>query len=129
MIEEHRIYKIRGKWEWYEIAYFNHFLLTWIYVNLWSIIPHFYIGSTIIGRAIQIEKLIKPNKALIIYGARRVRKTTLLNDFLSHFKWKYRIDSGDNMRIQHLFSLSLEYTIHPVLGRLLSQGHKNYSIH
>jgi len=57
-----------------------------------------------IARAIHIEKLIKPNKALILYGARRVGKTTLLNDFLLHSKWKYRIDSGDNIRIQHLFA-------------------------
>ncbi|MBK7257494.1 MAG: ATP-binding protein [Ignavibacteriae bacterium] len=38
-----------------------------------------------------------------MYGARRVGKTTLLKDFLSHSKLKYRIDSGDNIRLQHVF--------------------------
>ncbi len=56
-----------------------------------------------ISRAIHIEKLLKPKKALIIYGARRVGKTTLLNEFLSNTKLKYRLDSGDNIRIQHIF--------------------------
>jgi predicted AAA+ superfamily ATPase len=54
-------------------------------------------------RAIQIDKLLKPKKVLILYGARRVGKTTLLKEFLSRTKLKYRIDSGDNIRIQHLF--------------------------
>jgi predicted AAA+ superfamily ATPase len=52
---------------------------------------------------VYIEKLLKPRKVLILYGARRVGKTTLLKDFLSHSNLKYRIDSGDNIRIQHLF--------------------------
>jgi predicted AAA+ superfamily ATPase len=54
-------------------------------------------------RAIQIDKLLKQKKVLILYGARRVGKTTLLKDFLSRTTLKYRIDSGDNIRIQHLF--------------------------
>jgi uncharacterized protein len=57
-----------------------------------------------IRRAIRIEELILPGKVLILYGARRVGKTTLLTDFLAHTKWKYRLDSGDNMRLQHLFA-------------------------
>ena len=52
---------------------------------------------------VYIEKLLKPRKVLILYGARRVGKTKLLKDFLSHSNLKYRIDSGDNIRIQHLF--------------------------
>jgi len=57
-----------------------------------------------IKRYYNLEKLIKPNKALIIYGARRVGKTTLLNDFLSRTKLKYKLDSGDNIRIQQILS-------------------------
>ena len=56
-----------------------------------------------IDRTIQIDKLLKPKKVLILYGARRVGKTTLLKEFLSRSTLKYRIDSGDNIRIQHLF--------------------------
>ena len=57
----------------------------------------------VIDRTVHIERLLKPKKVLILYGARRVGKTTLLKDFLSHSKLKYRIDSGDNIRLQHLF--------------------------
>lgn len=56
-----------------------------------------------IPRAIQINKFLKPQKVLILYGARRVGKTTLLKDFLSKTKLKYRFDSGDNIRIQRIF--------------------------
>jgi uncharacterized protein len=56
-----------------------------------------------IKRAIDLEKLIRPTKVQIIYGARRVGKTTLLKDYLSRTELKYRIDSGDNIRIQNLF--------------------------
>jgi predicted AAA+ superfamily ATPase len=57
-----------------------------------------------IKRYYNLEKLVKPNKALIIYGPRRVGKTTLLNDFLSLTKLKYKLDSGDNIRIQEIFN-------------------------
>jgi uncharacterized protein len=60
-------------------------------------------GDSMISRAIHIEKLLKPKKVLILYGARRVGKTTLLKEFLSKTKLKYRLDSGDNIRIQHIF--------------------------
>jgi predicted AAA+ superfamily ATPase len=47
------------------------------------------------------SKLV-PNKALIIYGPRQAGKTTLLTDFLSETKLKYKLDSGDNIAIQHI---------------------------
>lgn len=53
-----------------------------------------------IKRFYNIKQLLKPNKVLIIYGARRVGKTTLLNDFLQKTKLKYKLDSGDNIRTQ-----------------------------
>ena len=49
-----------------------------------------------------LDKYIKKNRALIIFGPRRVGKTTLLQNFLSGTKLKYRLDSGDNIRIQNL---------------------------
>ena len=55
-----------------------------------------------IKRAYKVESLVKPGKALIIYGPRRVGKTTLLNEFLSGTKWKYKLDSGDNIKIQQI---------------------------
>ncbi len=51
-----------------------------------------------------LTQLLKENRALIIYGPRRAGKTTLLNNFLSNNNLKYRLDSGDNIRIQELLS-------------------------
>lgn len=46
---------------------------------------------------------LKPNKALIIFGPKRIGKTTLLQNFLKKTKLKYKLDSGDNIRVQNLF--------------------------
>ncbi|MBI4652708.1 ATP-binding protein [Candidatus Kuenenbacteria bacterium] len=51
-----------------------------------------------------LDKLLKPHKALIIYGPRRAGKTTLLNNFLNQTKLKFRLDSGDNIRVQNILS-------------------------
>ena len=51
-----------------------------------------------IERAYNLAKLIKRGKVLVLYGARRVGKTTLLNQFLAGTKLKYKLDSGDNIR-------------------------------
>lgn len=53
-----------------------------------------------------LDHYLKPNKALVVYGPRRVGKTTLLQNFLKQTKLKYKLDSGDNIRIQQLFSSS-----------------------
>jgi len=57
-----------------------------------------------IKRAYNLTKLIKPGKVLVLYGARRVGKTTLLNLFLAGTKLKYKLDSGDNIRTQQALS-------------------------
>jgi len=69
---------------------------------------------TMIKRAYNIKELIKPNKVLIIYGPRRVGKTTLLDNFLKDTPLKYKIDSGDNIRVRQIlgsqdFKQILEY--------------------
>lgn len=51
-----------------------------------------------------LNKIIKPNKALIIYGPRQVGKTTLLENFLSQCKMKYKLDSGDNIITQNILN-------------------------
>lgn len=43
-------------------------------------------------------------KVLVIYGPRRVGKTTMLNDFLPACRLRYRLDSGDNIKIQETLS-------------------------
>jgi hypothetical protein len=39
---------------------------------------------------------------LIVYGPRRVGKTTLLKELLENTKLKYRFDSGENIRVQEI---------------------------
>lgn len=57
-----------------------------------------------IKRAYKLEDLIKPNKVLVIYGPRRVGKTTLLNNYLTSTKLRYKLDSGDNIKTQLVLS-------------------------
>lgn len=62
----------------------------------------------------QIKDLIPDGKVLIIYGSRRVGKTTLLNNILSASGLKYKIDTGDSIKLHqilgsHDFDLLTEY--------------------
>ncbi len=61
-----------------------------------------------------IDKYLISNKVLVIYGPRQVGKTTLLKQFLENCGLKYKLDSGDNIKTQHLlgsqdFSLLKDY--------------------
>ncbi len=61
-----------------------------------------------------LDSRIQPNKVLIIYGPRRVGKTTLLHKFLQNRAYHYKLDSGDNIRTQQIlgsqdFSLITQY--------------------
>ncbi|MFZ2955720.1 MAG: ATP-binding protein [Candidatus Ozemobacteraceae bacterium] len=49
-----------------------------------------------------LGKFLRPNKVLVIFGPRQVGKTTLLKDFLEKTKIKYRLDSGENLRVQRI---------------------------
>lgn len=51
-----------------------------------------------------IEKLLKPGKILVIYGPRRVGKSTLLQNYLKQTSHRYRLDIGDNIRVQQALS-------------------------
>jgi len=51
-----------------------------------------------------LEDRLTPNKVLIIYGPRRVGKTTLMQSCLKQTKLKYKLDSGDNIRTQQILS-------------------------
>jgi len=77
-------------------------------MNIWSGTPYIctnlWIINSMIKRFYNLEKLIKKGKALIIYGPRRVGKTTILEDFLSKTKLKYKLDSGDNIKTQQILS-------------------------
>ena len=61
-----------------------------------------------------LEVFIESQKVLVLYGPRQVGKTTLLEKFLSETNHKYKLDSGDNISIQHIlgsqdFKKILEY--------------------
>ena len=51
-----------------------------------------------------LDSYLKPNKVLVIYGARQVGKTTLLRNYLekAEKKIKYRLDSGDDVDVAGL---------------------------
>ncbi len=49
-----------------------------------------------------LEKYLEPGKVLIVYGPRRVGKTTLIQQYLQTTSWKYKLGSGDNIQLQHV---------------------------
>jgi predicted AAA+ superfamily ATPase len=51
-----------------------------------------------------LTQYLQPNRVLVIYGPRRVGKTTLLQNFISQTGLKYKLDSGDNIRTQQILS-------------------------
>jgi len=55
-----------------------------------------------IDRFINIGSSIVPGKALILYGPRRSGKTTLLKSYLASCGLRYRLETGDDVRIRHL---------------------------
>lgn len=61
-----------------------------------------------------LGKHLEKNKVLVIYGPRRVGKTTILKNFLKSYEGKYKLDSGDDVDVQDImgssrFSTILEY--------------------
>src|ERR1035437_1226849 len=51
-----------------------------------------------------LDDRLVPNKVMVIYGPRRVGKTTLLQNYLKQSHLKYKLDSGDNIRTQQILS-------------------------
>ncbi len=66
-----------------------------------------------------LDELIEANKVLVIYGPRRVGKTTLLSSFLKKDKLKYKLDSGDNIKVQQILN---SQDFDQILGYV--EGHK-----
>ena len=52
----------------------------------------------------QLDKYLKKNKVLVIYGPRQVGKTTLIKNFLKNTHLKYRLDNGENIGVQEILS-------------------------
>ena len=56
-----------------------------------------------------LKKSLKPGKVVVIYGARRTGKTTLLREFLKGEAEPYLLVSGEDVTIQgYLSSQSIE---------------------
>jgi uncharacterized protein len=51
-----------------------------------------------------LETQLIPGKVLVIFGPRRVGKTTLLQKTLKQTSLRYKLDSGDNIRTQQVLS-------------------------
>ena len=51
-----------------------------------------------------LEKYLQKNKVTVLYGPRRVGKTTLLTNFLAKTKLTHRLDSGDDVSVREVFS-------------------------
>ena len=54
----------------------------------------------------KINKILKPNKVLVIYGPRQVGKTTLLNEFLKTYKGRVYSSTGENASLQRVLESS-----------------------
>lgn len=57
-----------------------------------------------IYRITDLKPYLKPGRVLIIYGPRRTGKTTLLKNFLKQTTLKYKLESGENIRMQQILS-------------------------
>ncbi|MBT3338728.1 MAG: ATP-binding protein [Anaerolineae bacterium] len=49
-----------------------------------------------------LKQYLHEGKVLLIYGPRRVGKTTILQNYLNGTQLKYKLDTGDNLRTQHI---------------------------
>lgn len=55
-----------------------------------------------IDRYVKLDSYLSQGKALIIYGPRRAGKTTLLKSYLDSCNLRYRLETGDDIRIRNL---------------------------
>lgn len=51
-----------------------------------------------------LSKLLKKGKVIVVYGPRRVGKTTLVENFIKSTKLKCKFVSGDNIEVRNVFS-------------------------
>jgi len=53
----------------------------------------------------QIKNRLKPGRVAVIYGPRRVGKTTLLHNFLEEYDGKYKLYNGEDLETQKIFTV------------------------
>lgn len=64
----------------------------------------------------QVVKALKPNKVIIVLGARRVGKTELIKQVLSHFEGQYLFLNGDDMDTQSVLEYRSQKNYELLLG-------------
>ena len=52
----------------------------------------------------KLDELIKGNKVLVIYGPRRVGKTTLIQEFLKGYTDKYYLGFGEEIELERILN-------------------------
>lgn len=52
----------------------------------------------------ELSQYLEAGKVLVVFGPRQVGKTTLVQDFLSETSLKFKLETGDNIKIQTLFA-------------------------
>jgi predicted AAA+ superfamily ATPase len=55
-----------------------------------------------IPRYYELQEYVKPGKVLVLYGPRRVGKTTLIRSYIQNTNEKYKLVSGESREVQDL---------------------------
>lgn len=69
--------------------------------NLWSYVTFIPMINRVYA---DLAAHFRPKEVLILFGPRRVGKTTLLENYLGQSSHTYRLDTGDNIRVQEMLS-------------------------
>jgi predicted AAA+ superfamily ATPase len=69
-----------------------------------------------LSRYLDIKEELQPGKTLILFGPRRVGKTTLLSDFMAGTKEKVASYKGDEVSTQHAFEIADSVLLKPRVG-------------
>jgi hypothetical protein len=69
-----------------------------------------------INRYLDIKNELKPGKTLILFGPRRVGKTTLLTEFTTDSKDSVVSYKGDELATQHTFEIADSIELQPYIG-------------
>ncbi|MBU6389506.1 ATP-binding protein [Patescibacteria group bacterium] len=69
-----------------------------------------------INRYLNIKKELQPGKTLVLFGPRRVGKTTLLNRFLESTDQPAAVYKGDELSTQHAFEMADMALLQPYIG-------------
>ncbi|MEI6054091.1 MAG: ATP-binding protein [Candidatus Saccharibacteria bacterium] len=69
-----------------------------------------------INRYLSIEDQLEPGKTLILFGPRRVGKTTLLSEYMKNSKDSIVSYRGDEIATQHSFEVADSTSLKPLIG-------------